>query len=40
MPARDRARRNNTVERHEKGEATSTSIFSPVKPVKPLEADR
>jgi hypothetical protein len=38
MPARDRARRNNTAigKRKRRGH----EHFSPVKPVKPLEADR
>jgi hypothetical protein len=39
MPARDRARRNNTADRR-KRKRRGHEHLSPVKPVKPLEADR
>ena len=40
MPARDRARRNNTADRKRKRKRRGHEHLSPVKPVKPLEADR
>jgi hypothetical protein len=42
MPARDRARRNNTAigKRKRKRKRRGHEHLSPVKPVKPLEADR